>query len=82
MFQYEIQLLKNPQFYIHSSGNIIYKHTFIDTHYQITITRAIITREKLRDYLHIFLVLQKQNKVHVDKIVNDKGVFYTVKIFN
>jgi hypothetical protein len=43
---------------------------------------AIITREKLRDYLHIFIILQKQNKVHVDKIVNDKGVFYTVKIFN
>jgi len=74
MFQYEIYLLK--------SGVIVFKHTFIHKHYQITITRAELSREQLRDYLHIFLVLRRQNKVHVDKIVNDKGVFYTVKIFN
>jgi hypothetical protein len=47
MFQYEIQLLKNPQFYIHSSGNIIYKHTFIDTHYQITITRGYYNKRTI-----------------------------------
>jgi len=74
MFQYEIHNLK--------SGKVFYRHIFVDKDYQITITRAAITREQLRDYLHIFIILQKQNKVHVDKIVNDKGVFYTVKIFN
>jgi hypothetical protein len=74
MFQDEIHNLK--------SGKVFYRHIFVDKHYQITITRAAITREQLRDYLHIFLVLRRQNKVHVDKIVNDKGVFYTVKIFN
>ena len=80
MFQYEIQLLKNPQ-YLHNGGTIIFSHRFIDKDYQITITRAAITREQLRDYLHIFIVLRKRKKVHVDKIVNEKGVFYTVKIF-
>ena len=80
MFQYEIHLLKKPK-YVQDS-TIFYKHTFIDTHYQITITSGYITREKLRDYLHIFMVLRKRKKIHVDKIVNDKGVFYTVKIFS
>ena len=79
MFQYEIHLLKKPKYV--KDGTIFYKHTFIDTHYQITITRGYITREKLRDYLHIFIVLRKRKKIHVDKIVNEKGVFYTVKIF-
>jgi len=74
MFQDEIHSLK--------SGKIFYRHIFVDKEYQITITRAELSREQLRDYLHIFLVLRRQNKVHVDKIVNDKGVFYTVKIFN
>ena len=80
MFQYEIHLRKKPK-YVQDS-TIFYKHTFIDTHYQVTITRGFITREQLRDYLHIFIVLRKRKKVHVDKIVNDKGVFYTVKIFS
>lgn len=74
MFQYEIHLLK--------SGKVLFLHRFLDVDCQITITRGFITREQLRDYLHVFIILQKQNKVHVDKIVNDKGVFYTVKIFN
>jgi len=80
MFQYEIQLLKKPSYI--PNATIIFSHRFIDKDYQITITRAELSREQLRDYLHIFLVLRRQNKVHVDKIVNDKGVFYTVKIFN
>ena len=80
MFQYEIHLLKKPSYI--PNATIIFSHKFVDKDYQITITRAAITREQLRDYLHIFLVLRRQNKVHVDKIVNDKGVFYTVKIFN
>ena len=79
MFQYEIHLLKKPKYV--QDGTIFYKHTFIDTHYQVTITRGFITREQLRDYLHVFIVLRKRKKVHVDKIVNEKGVFYTVKIF-
>ena len=74
MFQDEIHNLK--------SGKVFYSHIFVDKDYKITITRAAITREQLRDYLHIFIVLRRQNKVNVDKIVNDKGVFYTVKIFN
>ncbi len=74
MFQYEIHLLK--------SGKVLFLHRFLDVDCQITITRGFITREQLRDYLHIFIVLRRQNKVNVDKIVNDKGVFYTVKIFN
>ena len=74
MFQYEIHNRKN--------GKVFYRHVFVDKDYQITITRAELSREQLRDYLHIFIVLRRQNKVHVDKIVNDKGVFYTVKIFN
>ena len=73
MFQYEIHLLK--------SGKVLFLHRFLDVDYQVTITRGFITREQLRDYLHIFIVLRKRKKVHVDKIVNEKGVFYTVKIF-
>ncbi len=73
MFQYEIHLLK--------SGKIIYLHSFLDAYYQITITRAELTRQQLRDCLLIFIVLRRRKKVHVDKIVNDKGSFYTVKIF-
>lgn len=73
MFQYEIHNLK--------SGKVVYRHIFVDKDYQITITRAAITREQLRDYLRIFLVLRRQSKVHVEKHANDKGVFYTVKIF-
>jgi len=74
MFQYEIHLLK--------SGKVLFLHRFLDVDCQITITRGFITREQLRDYLRIFIILQKQNKVHVEKIVNKKGVFYTIKIFN
>ena len=73
MFQYEIHLLK--------SGKVLFLHRFLDVDCQITITRGFITREQLRDYLHVFIVLRKRKKVHVDKIVNGKGVFYTVKIF-
>ncbi len=73
MFQYEIHLLK--------SGKVLFLHRFLDVDCQITITSRFITREQLRDYLHIFIVLRKRKKVHVDKIVNDKGSFYTVKIF-
>ncbi len=79
MFKYEIHLLKKPKYV--QGGTIFFEHTFVDTHYRITITSGFITREKLRDYLHIFVVLRKHKKTHVDKIVNDKGVFYTVKIF-
>ena len=74
MFQYEIHLLK--------SGKVLFLHRFLDVDCQITITRCFITREQLRDYLHIFIVLRKRKKVHVDKTVNGKGVFYTVKIFS
>lgn len=74
MFQYEIHSLK--------SGKVFYRHIFVDKDYRIAIIRAELSREQLRDYLHIFIVLRRQNKVNVDKIVNDKGVFYTVKIFN
>jgi len=74
MFKYEIHLLK--------SGKVLFLHRFSDVDYQITITRGFITREQLRDYLHVFIVLRKRKKVHVDKIVNEKGVFYTVKIFS
>ena len=81
MFQYKIHLLKNPQ-YLYNGGTIIFSHIFADKDYKITITRAAITREQLRDYLHIFIILRRQNKVHVEKHANEKGVFYTVKIFN
>ena len=74
MFQYEIHLLK--------SGKVLFLYRFLDVDCQITITRGFITREQLRDYLHIFIVLRKRKKVHVDKIANGKGVFYTVKIFS
>ena len=74
MFQYEIYLLK--------SGVIVFKHMFIHKHYQITIIRAEINREELRNCLRIFISLRIQKKAHLDKIVNDKGIFYTVKIFN
>jgi len=40
MFQYEIHNLK--------SGKVVYRHIFVDKDYQITITRAAITREQLR----------------------------------
>ena len=74
MFQYEIHLLK--------SGKVLYRHIFSDKEYIYTITRTELTREQLRSYLRIFILLKKSNKVVVDKIVNDKGVFYTVKIFS
>jgi len=43
MFQYEIHNLK--------SGKVVYRHIFVDKDYQITITRAAITREQLRTVL-------------------------------
>ena len=42
MFQYEIHNLK--------SGKVFYRHIFVDKDYQITITRAAITREQLRTF--------------------------------
>lgn len=76
MFQYEIHLLK--------SGKIIYLHKFIygkkETDRTVLI-RKELDKFDLRNLLRVFMIYHKSGRTNVTKIVNDKGVFYTVKIF-
>lgn len=77
MFQYEIHLLK--------SGKIIYLHKFIygkkETDRTVLI-RKELDKFDLRNLLRVFMIYHKSGRTNVTKIVNDKGVFYTVKIFS
>ena len=76
MFQYEIHILK--------SGKIIYLHKFIygkkETDRTVLI-RKELDKFDLRNLLRVFMIYHKSGRTNVTKIVNDKGVFYTVKIF-
>jgi len=77
MFQYEIHLLK--------SGKIIYLHKFIygkkETDRTVLI-RKELDKFDLRNLLRVFMIYHKSGRTNVTKIVNEKGVFYTVKIFS
>ena len=77
MFQYEIHLLK--------SGKIIYLHKFFYGKKEADKT-VLIRREidifEFRNILKVFMIYHKSGRTNVTKIVNDKGVFYTVKIFS
>ena len=77
MFQYEIHLLK--------SGKIIYLHKFIYGKKGIDST-VIIRKEihifEFRNILRVFMIYHKSGRTNVTKTVNEKGVFYTVKIFS
>ena len=76
MFQYEIHLLK--------SGKIIYLHKFVYGKKQLDKT-VLIRKEidifEFRNILSVFMIYHKSGRANVTKIVNSKGSFYTVKIF-
>ena len=77
MFQYEIHLLK--------SGKIIYLHKFIygkNETDRTVLNRKELDKFDLRNLLRVFMIYHKSGRTNVTKIVNEKGVFYTVKIFS